>query len=350
MLGDIAPARIERLLACPMKIAFEQSAPTLPARQSSPTAALGTVAHRALELYFSQATETIDLAWSEAVNEMKSAKSIDVEGYPGARRTLLRLQRRLPELLRYVEEDAADQTLLEQSLSVPDVSLRGTPDMVLIGDGITVVDYKTGLVDAEDVVFARYAQQLAIYAWLAARTFDREKVRGALFSLRRGIVQVDVSKAVREVVTAKALAARDAYNDRVPGPQPATPSESACTWCSFVCYCPAPWSAFQSGQLESLGSGQAVRGVVNHVEATSGGGPVAVSLQCDAGTVVGTVTIIDVPAETAQGVSAGQEAAFVGLGLRSESPVVLRWWDGSSRAGSSLPGVSDELPSGPAKT
>lgn len=323
-LEYLAPARIQRLLACPLKIAFEQAQPPTRAPSGSPAAQLGLTAHRAIELFFADGSNSIEDAWQQACHEM-SDQSVDVEALTGARRMRLRLHQRLPALVHFVEQQSPRQIILEEALACQDVALTGRPDMVLVGHAITVVDYKSGTVERDVGVNSAHAQQLAVYAWLAAHSLRSEDVHAVLFSLRRGILAVDVSPTTRDSIVRRALDARDAYNERVPGPQPATPSQDACNWCPHACPCPAAWEALQDGRVAMLRNGEAARGRLTDRGETLERGPVALTLTSEAGTATGPLTIIDVPADVADGLAVGTEAAFVGLGLRSKDPLVLQW-------------------------
>ena len=118
----------------------------------------------------------------------------------------------------------------------------------------------------------------------------------ALFSLREGIIDIDVSREQQDVAIMQTLDARSAYNARVPGSQPATPTAESCGWCPFVGRCDPAWDGLNSGEIERLGWGDAVRGVIRSPVTLTESGLAAMQLEAQFGTVRGLAAIIDVPA------------------------------------------------------
>lgn len=152
----------------------------------------------------------------------------------------------------------------------------------------------------------------------------------ALFSLRDGIVELDVSAQVRDPVVADALRARDNFNARTPGAQPATPSEEACRSCPFVGPCDAAWDALRAGVVEGFGWGEAARATVRAPIVLAAGGTAAVPLEIEVGTVAGSAVLIDVPASFIEGCGVGDRRSTWRLAKRSEEPLTLAWREGTS--------------------
>lgn len=317
------------MLACPLRIAFEQAAAGGGAAAASPWALVGVAVHRTIELCLDDPPLELDAAWTEACEALAQAGP-DPRDAPSARRSFLRLQRRLPELIQYVQERKPTETRREFDLASPDGTLSGQIDLLLLGPRPSVVDHKTGVVLAEGALSGRYERQLAIYAWLVEASLGIAVDDAALFSLRDGIVEVDVSLPVRERAVAEAADARDAFNERVPGAQPATPSERACGTCPFVGPCDSTWAAVQQGLIDGVGWGDAVRGHLRAPIVSSAGGTAAVPLDVHVGTTRGEVMLIDVPNVTVVGCSVGDEVAAWRLARRSDEPVTLAWREGTS--------------------
>src|SRR5262249_6700391 len=139
-------------------------------------------------------------------------KGTDPRSAPNSRRSLLRLERRMPELLAFIEAREPATKLREQELTSPDGTVMGQLDLVLLGARPAIVDHKTGVVVSDGLPQPHYERQLAIYAWLVEKCLGVDVGEAALFSLRNGIVPVDVSTAVRDPIVNGALGARDAYN------------------------------------------------------------------------------------------------------------------------------------------
>lgn len=328
-LLTLSPTRVERLLACPLRIAFEQAATGRGAASASSWALVGVAVHRTIELCLDDPPLDLHAAWTEACEALAQAGP-DPRDAPSARRSLLRLQRRLPELIQYVEDREPTETRRECDLASPDGTLSGKIDLLLLGSRPSVVDHKTGVVLADGGLSGRYERQLAVYAWLVEASLGIAVDDAALFSLRDGIVEVDVSRSVRERAVAETTDARDAFNARVPGAQPATPSDRACGTCPFVGPCDSTWVALRQGLIDGIGWGDAVRGHLRAPIVSSAGGTTAVALDVQAGTTRGDVMLIDVPNVMVEGCSVGDEVAAWRLARRSDEPLTLAWREGTS--------------------
>lgn len=329
---DVAsPSLLHRLLGCPLRVAFEQAGTRAGGQRPrpAPRALVGTAIHRTIELCFGDPPAELEDAWERACDEL-TARDGDPREAPNARRSLLRLRRRLPELRAYVDGRAPASVLTEHPLKSPDGRVAGVVDLLVLGERPSVIDHKTGVVLDEGTASPQYARQLALYAWLVGAAQAVEVDDAALFSLRNGLVEVDVSESARRPLIEAAFDAVLAYNDLTPGEQPATPSVEACGTCRFVGRCDPAWKALAGGEVERLGWGESIRGEVALPVVFAAGGRSAVQVNVGVGTVGGVVTVTDVPADLGDGLQEGAEVALWGLGLRSEDPVTLAWRDGSS--------------------
>jgi CRISPR/Cas system-associated exonuclease Cas4 (RecB family) len=328
LLVTVSPSRLERLLACPLRIAFEQARPSSSDLTAAPNAVVGLAVHRTIAVSLAAPSIPLSVAWDQACDDL-AARSADPRSRPDARRAYLRLERRLPQLMAFVEARAPTELLIERELEAPGHLVRGRPDLVILGQHPCVIDHKSGLVMAEVGPREPYENQLVMYAWLVESALGVEVDETALFSLRQGLVTVDVS-ARRARLIDEVLSAREAFNARVPGPQPASPSETSCNWCPFVGPCDSAWRALQEGQVDRLGWGEAVRGTSRTEAISSSNRRAAVALDIDIGTVSGSASIIDIPADRVADLRAGDRVAVWALTKRNDDPLTLAWHDGVS--------------------
>lgn len=222
------------------------------------------------------------------------------------------------------------ERLLEHTLTTSDRRVTGQLDLLLLGVQPAIVDHKTGPVLSEGLPDERYERQPSIYAWLAAETLNVDISDAALFSLRDGIVPIDVSRPVREPIVENALTALAEYNACAPPPQPAAPTSAACSTCPYVGACDAAWEALADGRVDGLGWGQAIRGVISAPVFLAKSDVGALRLDVVDGTVAGEVMLIDIPARRVERSEVGDRVAAWGLATRSEQPWTLAWQAGSS--------------------
>ena len=329
LLSTISPSRVERLLGCPLRLAFEQSNFSSLDGHVSSFAVVGLTVHRAIQLCLEEREWTLDEAWIVAREEMM-AVGPNPELAPNARRARLRLEKRLPELLAYIDACEPARLSLEEELADPNGALVGRLDLLVLGKSPRVVDYKTGPVSDDSLPRRSYERQLQLYAWLAAAALNVTVEGAALFSLRQGIVEIDVSKEKQDLAAAQAMQAVSAFNGRVPGSQPASPSEDMCGWCPFLGRCDPAWEALASGDVVRLGWGDAVQGPIRSTVTVSESGFAAVPVEALYGTVFGPTTIIDVPADEVENLSVGKVLSAWSLARRSTQPTTLAWREGIS--------------------
>lgn len=326
-----SPTLLDRLLGCPLRVAFEQAGLRGGGERprTSPWALVGNAIHRTIELCFENPPAELEDAWDQACDEMADSDG-DPRSAPSARRSYLRLERRLPELRAYVEDRDPVSILCEHSVTSPDGRVTGRIDLLVLGARPSVIDHKTGVVVDGGVASTHFQRQLAIYAWLVGTALQVEVDDAVLFSLRDGLIEVDVSEPARRPFVETAFDALAAYNDRAPGEQPATPTEEICGTCRFVGRCDAAWESLADGEVERLGWGDAIRGEVTAPVVIAAGNRGAIQMDVEIGTVGGAVVITDVPAEFVSRLDVGSGLATWGLTLRSDDPVTLAWRDGSS--------------------
>lgn len=326
-LATLSPSKIERLIACPLRVAFEQARPPGSATSPESSALVGLAVHRAIELFLRGAG--LQRAWEQACEELAEGGG-DPRNVPTARRARLRLERRLPDLLLFIESRGPSELLLEHRLASVDGSVVGRLDLLVLGRRPCVIDFKSGLVDVEGVLDTPHQRQLALYVWLAATHLQREDVGAAWFSLRQGIVEVDVPHDQRESVVSLALAARHSYNERAPGPQPATPSTSACGRCESVGRCQEGWNALGDGRVERFGWGEAGRALISGPIVVADNGAAAVPIDVTEGTITGQATLTDIPQTLVRGLDIGNRLSIWRVARRAGEPLTLAWREGIS--------------------
>lgn len=284
----------------------------------APAAAIGTIAHRAMELAVQG--RDVDAAWSTATDEARQ-RGDQPESLPGVRRARLRYERRVDDALTFVDGIEEANIRCEKRLTNADGTLEGTPDLVVVeSTSCSVIDFKTGLVVDLDEGLPKvdYERQIQIYAHLATITYGVPATRGTLLSFRQGIIDVDVSPDAIARTVSDVLESRRSFNDRVPGEQPPAPSDTTCTWCVHQVSCDGYWSHVE--HFGPIGIGVAIRGkIVGELE-HSQNGFVAFPIEVAIGASPGTrATVAQIPAAQARGWAPGDVISLTGLRRRSDN-------------------------------
>lgn len=309
-------------MRCPARIAFEQTGDTGRSK-SSAAALLGTTAHRALELVC--LGTGVEEAWSAARMEMSETADGDPAALPGFRRLHLRYRRRANELVRYLAGHAELEPLPEQDLRSEDGVLRGQADLILLAaDHLVVIDHKAGLVTQEDLPKEAYVRQVQIYAALASSQFKRPAVNAALFSLREGMIEVDVSKDAVDAAVDEARQLLSDFNQRAPGPQPANPRREACQWCASASKCDGLWEALDSTWVDEVGV--CVRGELARAEvAENGSGSIELRVTEAFPADWESVLISGVPDHYVRALPPNGRVSITGLQRHFRNPEALVW-------------------------
>lgn len=331
-LTFISPTSVDRLLRCPRAFSHAQDIAPRPAPQGPPaaTAVVGIAIHRTLELCLKPERPTLNSAWAQACSEC-SEKGTDPRDRPDARRTLLRLERRFPQLLEFINaHEPTQEPLTETELISGDGLIRGTVDLIVVGKRPCLVDYKSGLVLEDGIPNEHFTRQLMLYAHLVEEQMGIDVSEAALFSLRDGMITVDVSTNARRPVVRACLEERERYNALAPGTQPATPSNSACSFCPYIGVCDEFWLAVSADRLELL-SGQCVEGEVSAPAVCSASGVGTFAVQGDPSK--GEIMITDVPNPLLEGMIKGQRVRVWRLHSNPTSPLTLSWKVGQSGLG-----------------
>jgi hypothetical protein len=321
-LGPVSPSLLARLV-CPLRVAFEQAGSGGGA-ESSEAAALGTVAHRAIELTLGGSR--LEAAWEQGCNEQRDRSGVDPMDYPAARRTLLRLKKHLPRLLDLLAFMPDARRSSETWLVTDDQALGGQPDLVAIdSDNLAmVVDYKSGLVSDDEGVKAAYVRQLLFYGVLISECLHATPVMLALLSLREGVVQIEPTAQGMAEVATLARAARLEYNRRVPGTQPASASEENCHWCRYAARCGAFWQEVQPDWSASVG--EVIRGRVEAQPEHATTGVTTLRVLVERGPLAGSIAVLaGIPSVLVAEAAVGSSISVLDLRTQSADPLVLTW-------------------------
>lgn len=325
-LASLSPSRLQRL-ACPARVAFEQGTPG--AGRSGPAAELGAVTHRAIELTLEG--EDAQVAWARSCDEV-AASGADPRNLPSARRYAARFRKRMPAIQAFVDSLAPAELKVEQRLVSPDGEIEGTPDLVLVRENdLIVVDHKTSLVTHDDEEPRReYVQQLRIYAGLAEEAYGVPARRCVLMSTREGAVEVEVSPQLIAESLTEARSAREEFNDRVPGPQPAAPSPENCQWCRSQPACDAFWGAVDEAWTES--AGECVQVEVTRAPERAATGAISIRGRVTRGTLEtgADVVLAAIDADCFPRVERGQTVAATRFTSGRNGSAVLTWSERSS--------------------
>ena len=313
-------------------MAFDQA--NGPGRRSggNPAALVGTAVHRCIEALLRDRSQTLEGAWELTCRTMATEGS-DPTQAPSSRRAFSRLRRRVPALLELVDNaEWTGEPLIEEFLASSDGMFEGIPDLVLVGQRrLLVIDYKSGFVSDDGGVDEDYSDQLLLYAHLCVETCGTGSADACLLSLREGLVPVDVSEEQRNKYVRRAIDEIRAFDQRVPGPQPAMPSEDTCHWCNHVCACDQVWDEIGRGQVLEPWGGHALEGKLLNSPTMARNDLSAARIRVERGTVTGDVTISDIPRGPTGELSEGSRVRIVGLRQFRDDAQGLAWVDRKSR-------------------
>jgi CRISPR/Cas system-associated exonuclease Cas4 (RecB family) len=236
----------------------------------------------------------------------------------------------MPELLAYIDACEPTSTLTERHLVSKDGRIGGTVDLIVLGQRPCIVDYKTGLVLEDGSPSAHFVRQLSLYAHLVEEELGIDVRDAALFSLRQGMVSIDVSRPARDSIVRECLLAQERFNALVPGEQPAIPSSEACSYCPFVGICDEFWELEQVGGRTKLLSGVCLEGRVNAEPVLSSSGQGALSVVVELVERQETVTMFDIPNGLIESIRPDERLRVWRLREDQDAQNVYRWKQGQS--------------------
>lgn len=331
-ITSVSPTRSAALVACALHVAYSQHGQGQAPR--SPQQVLGDVSHEVLEALVTSGAirghawqDEIEPLWQAICGRVARPADPDPRetwrmastpaGWPGyaiKRARLTKAAGRLHDLL--MTADASAGLISETPMSTADGRLQGRPDLIVRDpSGSWVVDFKSGAVleGPDQAPREAYVRQLHLYALLEAATSGRWPSRAFLLPLSGPVVEIPLDRAHAEMLLDEALAAVDAFNARVPGPQPGSPAPQTCRYCPWSTACPEMWHAVDKSWAEQL---TAVCGLVTRAAHTQLGG-VTITLEVAAGSLTASAISIRAvsPVEhpSVAPLKPGDQVAVVGL-------------------------------------
>jgi hypothetical protein len=219
----------------------------------------------------------------------------------------------------------------EQRMSALGGRLIGKPDLV-VGD--EVIDYKSGSIfenedDGTRKVKAAYLRQLKIYGHLVHETTGSCPKVGKLLPIDGEVYSVDLDPADCKVEAEKAVGLLDSVNSSLSESagnalEIASPSPSACQWCSFKLVCPAFWNSVSPDWKDDLKSGAISGRLAKPPIAIHDGKAVALTLEEVVGTSTDpqlTIKPLPVAIHDMASYSVGDEIRLVNLFYRANGSV-----------------------------
>ncbi|MGN6607663.1 MAG: PD-(D/E)XK nuclease family protein [Jatrophihabitans sp.] len=247
--GWLSPTHAWRVAQCPASAGPGVSGVV---QIDGPPQNKGSLAHRVVDLWvrargYEEADvrgamrAAIDRAVAEVGSDLPSDWTL----------TGKRLLARAPVLAEAIGTDVSE-VIPERTIRCATLHIYGTPDIVVIGNEITLIDLKTEQLD-DDGLSPWITFQLSIYAYLVGQEHGRLPDRIEVFSTQRGRIPVPLTDRDIAVAIAGLEAARRA------DPSTANPSEETCRFCRRRLRCDAQWQAAPSWTRRDCVAGRVSR-------------------------------------------------------------------------------------------
>ncbi|GAA3159835.1 hypothetical protein GCM10010531_09100 [Blastococcus jejuensis] len=212
----------------------------------------GSLAHRALDFWVrAHGYEAADVRGSMRTAIDQAVAELGSEAPSDWTLTGKRLLARAPALAEAFG-DEVDDVIPERTIRDAALRIYGTPDIVVLGKEITLIDLKTEQID-DDELSPWIKFQLSVYAHLVAQEHGRLPRRIEVFSTQRGRMPVQL----RDTDISAALAAFEAA--RRADPSAANPAEDTCRYCHRRLRCDAQWHAAPSWSKRDCVAGRVTR-------------------------------------------------------------------------------------------
>ena len=264
----LSPTRAWRLTECAASVGPVTNAPI--ALENNALNA-GTAAHRAIQVWInSNGYEDDDVRrrLSEAIDTVlkDSGGNVVVGEWTSTRARLLARAVQLAALLR-----RGGRVVSEKELRDSRHKLRGTPDIVVLGQGgASVIDLKTPTTNCNSLPpWINF--QLSIYAHLVRQEYGVLPRQTDVFRLNKGLIPAAISKSSVAVALETVQRAREA--DR----SVASPAPETCRYCRRRIECQPHWDAATSWPETDC-----VEGTIERIERAENG-LTALHLQTSAG-------------------------------------------------------------------
>jgi len=255
-IHSLSPSRLWPLSLCPKQVALGQVGGRA---MGSMWTELGTITHEALEIITRDRSilgpnprEAFEAAWAIAVENSRN-RGYTPEDWGPLNRARFRARRKVSTVAQLIRDEGPDsESFPEQELYTANRDLGGTVDLIIRGsDRTVIIDYKTGTGSHEGEAKSVYEQQLQLYAAIEWENSGRVPSRVAVLSTIDGWTEIEITEDSCRAALATARSLREQYNSRVPGPQPGTPSDEACIFCSYSPLCEEFWLALANRSIRS---------------------------------------------------------------------------------------------------
>ena len=272
LLPKTSPALNEVLRACHLRAAFQNDPMFSDVRVLSTSAALGTIAHRLLEMsargefnavFHSGLSQIIVEKWDElAATEAQNFSGLAVGTVPPPTRwpgfalkkaSAVKAATRIAEGrlravsgLTGVASDGPRRAQSEAWFEGQGGRLVGRIDLIRhTKAGTEVVDYKSGIVydvnpswDGTREVRASYVRQMLLYLSLVHEQDGKWPIKATIESLIDGPVDIEVDPEDAEKAVSEAMALLDSYNlASSRGEVVGSPTPANCRWCPYKPVC-----------------------------------------------------------------------------------------------------------------
>lgn len=267
-----SPALDEVLRTCHLRAAFQSDPEYSGLRGLSTSAALGTVAHRLLEICargeFDGSSsiglpKAIEQKWDELMatethilSELAVGQVATAHRWPGfalRKASAVRAASKIVESRHLASPerigaatDEAIRTQAEAWLEGQQGRLVGRIDLMRrTKHGTEIVDYKSGVAydaelssDGAREVRASYVRQMLLYLSLVHEQEGTWPVKSTIESLMDGSVNVEVNPEKADEVASEAVGRLDSYNlAAMHGGIVGSPSPTNCRWCPYKAVC-----------------------------------------------------------------------------------------------------------------
>jgi hypothetical protein len=231
--GWLSPTRAWRVAQCPAS-AGPGAAGVV--QIDGPPQNKGSLAHRVVDLWVrAHGYEGPDVRGAMRAAIDQAVAEVASEMPPDWTLTGKRLLARAPALADALGTDVGD-VISERTIRDAALRVYGTPDIVVLGHKITLIDLKTEQFDDSELSsWIRF--QLSVYAYLVEQEHGRPPDRVEVFSTHRGRIPVPLISGANAAVLDALEAARRM------DPSVAIPSEDACRFCRRRFQCDAQWDA-----------------------------------------------------------------------------------------------------------
>lgn len=322
------------LLACRLRVQLDRSGRTSSERQptSNAPAVLGDICHAALQQIV-ESRAILGPTWEAATGEAWEVAGRRISAENGgfdptslpnhdlARARTFVVAGRLSEMLLPLGPQV--ELICEQPMSALDGRLLGKPDLIARGASCHwIIDYKTGGVREWGTQLPResYRSQLRLYAVLEHERTGAWPELAFLLPYAEATVEVAIAPEECRQLAESLGRALEAFDERSPGRQPASPDPETCRWCSHAVECDAVWE--ECGEEWSPEVLLAEGRVLQSARAATGSGTVV--LELEGGTVGMGQAAIRLPASDDMPLpAAGARARACGLRRRGERTFVM---------------------------